>query len=134
MENLMMIKLIGGIICVVIGIYIAYYEFVRKSMLKKNGIPVVAKIHEVNHRRIRRKQYAVDVHALFHTENNEEIIAKLDVSSLTMKVGQKIDIVYDKDDPYKVTVTKKIASIINYIYIAVFGVAGFILIVNTLMG
>jgi hypothetical protein len=128
MENPMMIKLIGGVICTAIGMYIAYYEIVKKKVFRKNGIPVVAKIHEIDHRRIQRKHYALDAYVLFHTENNEEIITKLDVSSFTMKVGQKINIIYQKDDPYKVKANVKIASVFNYIYTFIFTGAGFTLI------
>jgi hypothetical protein len=132
MENLMKIKLVGGVICIAIGIYILYYEKVKKMVFKKNGISVVAKIHEVNHRRIRRKHYVLDAYVLFYTENNEEIIAKLDVSSITMKAGQDINIIYQKDDPYNVIVDIKKASVFNYIYTAVFTGAGITLVITAL--
>jgi len=134
------ILLVFGMMFLAVGIYILLLENSAKKF-KKKGIPVTAKIYDIEkswshirNTRSRKSSISVKAFITFYTNNNEEIDTKLDYASTTMKVGQEIPIVYDKDDPYKIKVNTKGSSIFSYVMSILFIGIGLPIVIVAIIG
>ncbi|MCL2801050.1 MAG: DUF3592 domain-containing protein [Treponema sp.] len=138
--TILIVPLIIGISFFAIGLYALIKSKKTDREFREKGIPVTAKIHNVDVSYFNRgntrgnKTLKVDVDVIFHTKYNEEIITKADFGSTRMKAGQEIEIMYLKDNPKKIRVNTKGNAITAYVISGIFIVLGLAAITAVLVG
>ena len=120
------IMMIVGIGFTAAGITVGLVGAKEKNEFNENGIPVNARIQRLEEytRKTTDGETTKDyeVYVSFVTKDNEEIITRLNYYGSTMRVGQSLEILYHKDDPYYIYIDK--ISNLSIILFFVFGCSG----------
>ncbi|MCL2763087.1 MAG: DUF3592 domain-containing protein [Treponema sp.] len=118
-----------GIALFAMGIRTVIKTIAANKEFKENGIPVTARFHGS----VKRSQSFAGMRTLwvdvaFQTKDNETIITELVLvgnyhSRHNVRIGQKIDILYNKDNPQKVHVANPVHAYVASVISIVCGLA-----------
>jgi len=151
-------RLIGSVIfCIVmaclfigIGLFAVSSAAKEKEEFDKNGVPAVATIYyiyrqggadqqaeillnDIDLPELKRgKNSGSQSFVVFFTQDNKEIRAKLRYRAIPQYVGKKVNIMYHKDNPNRITIEDPVSFNMTFLYI--FGFIGLLLITSAIWG